>query len=226
MTNLTLNGIIEKDAFKLRGGGGRDGTMYEKLEVTLKKDDSKMINGEDLNIDKLNKLSLLVLKTKDEKYDGIDIKYKITMGGEAEEAKLNSTKVLWLNLENKKPYSSIVKEGTKIENIELLLDKGQPAEEATVEIMVLRKIDIIDINPTKAVNEVKTEVETDTSDKAADTTYKSDKAADTTYKSDKAADTTYKSDKAADTTDYPSGGKAKSERSKKQYSEEQKSTSA
>ena len=196
----------------------------------------------DLNIDKLNKLSLLVLKTKDEKYDGIDIKYKVNMEGEdeAEEAKLNSTKVLWLNLENKKPYSSIVSDKTAIKDIVLWLDKEQPAEEATVEIMVLRSIDIIDINSTKSVNEVKKEVETDTFDKAdttyksdkADTTYKSDKA-DTTYKSDK-ADTTYKSDKAdttyksdkADTTDYSSGGKARSERSKKQYSEEQKSTPA
>jgi hypothetical protein len=74
MTNLTLNGAIEKDLFKLSGGdSSEEPTMYGKFEIILKKGGSKMINGEDLNINKLNKLSLLVLKTKDEKYDGIDI---------------------------------------------------------------------------------------------------------------------------------------------------------
>ena len=144
MTSLILNGTIEKDAFKLSGGDSSGvPTMYGKLVVIVEKGHPKRIEAADLNIDKLNKLSLLVLKTKDEKYDGIDIKYKVNMEGEdeAEEAKLNSTKVLWLNLENKKPYSSIVSDKTAIKDIVLWLDKEQPAEEATVEIMALRRVE-------------------------------------------------------------------------------------
>ena len=141
MTNLTLSGTIEKDAFKV--SGGREPTMYGKLEVTVEKGKIKgkhtIIQASDINITDLDKISLLVLKTKDEKYDGIDIKYKVNMDGDTEEAKLNSTKILWLSLENKKPLSSIVVD-KKIKDIELWLEEDQPTEQAIVEILVLRRM--------------------------------------------------------------------------------------
>jgi hypothetical protein len=110
--------------------------MYGKLEVTVEKEPHKKILAEDINVTDLNRVSLLVLKTKDEKYD-VDIKYRVNPDGE--EAKLNVTKILWLSLENKKPFSSIVGD-TKIKEIELWLEKDQDAEQAIVEIMVLRRM--------------------------------------------------------------------------------------
>ena len=104
MANLTVNGTIEgKDAFK--ASGGKEPTMYGKLEVILERgQDPQKIEAGDINISDLGNVSLLVLKTKDEKYDA-DIKYKVNIDGdtEADEAKLNSTKILWLSLDNKKP---------------------------------------------------------------------------------------------------------------------------
>ena len=137
MANLTVNGTIEKDVFK--ASGSKEATMYGKLEVTLEKGEPQTIKASDINIEKLDRISLLVLKTKDEKYDGIDIRYKVNMDGETEDAKLNSTKILWLSLENKKPLS-LVGSGKEIKDIELWLDEDQTAEQAIVEIMVLRRM--------------------------------------------------------------------------------------
>ena len=69
MANLTVNGTIEgQDAFK--ASGGKEATMYGKLEVILEKgEDPQTIEASDINIRDLGKISLLVLKTKDEKYD-------------------------------------------------------------------------------------------------------------------------------------------------------------
>ena len=135
MANFILNGTVEKDSFKF-SAGKEPATMYGKLEVTVEKEPHKKILAEDINVTDLNRVSLLVLKTKDEKYD-VDIKYRVNPDGE--EAKLNVTKILWLSLENKKPFSSIVGD-TKIKEIELWLEKDQDAEQAIVEIMVLRRM--------------------------------------------------------------------------------------
>ena len=142
-----------------------------------------------MNVTKLDRISLLVLKTKDEKYDGIDIRYRVNMNVESEEARLNATKILWLSLENKKPFSSIVGE-TEIKDIELWLEKDQDAEQAIVEIMVLRKVES---QPAKAK---KKEEKTDTTEKT-DTAYRTDttEKTDTAYKTD----TTEKTDTASRT---------------------------
>ena len=51
MANLTVNGTIEKDAFK--ASGGKEATMYGKLEVTLEKGEPQTIEASDINIERL-----------------------------------------------------------------------------------------------------------------------------------------------------------------------------
>ena len=106
----------------------------------MDKGKAEKIEAGDINISDLGNVSLLVLKTKDEKYDA-DIKYKVNIDGdtEADEAKLNSTKILWLSLDNKKPLP-LVKGYKQIKNLELWLEDYQPVEQAVVEIMVLRRL--------------------------------------------------------------------------------------
>ena len=142
MANLILKGTIENDAFTA-SGSKEPPTIYGKLEVTLKKGKAETIHAEDINIQRLEEISLLLLRAKGDKYDA-DIKYTLNLVGDTKsdetklnEAKLNSTKILWINLENKKP---LVKTYEEIKNLVIGLEKDQSVEEAVVEIMVLRRM--------------------------------------------------------------------------------------
>ena len=92
MANLTVNGTIEgRDAFKGKWRKRATNNVWKTRSHTGKKgQDPQKIEAGDINISDLGNVSLLVLKTKDEKYDA-DIKYKVNIDGdtEADEAKLN-----------------------------------------------------------------------------------------------------------------------------------------
>jgi hypothetical protein len=142
MANLTLNGLIEKDPFKATGD--KEPTIYGKLEVILEKgiSQTQTINASDINVDKLENANLLLVRGKDDKYEG-NVKFTLNLndGTNFIEEKLKSTKVLWLSLESK---LQLMKEPKQIENLVFELkdeeDESKPVGQVIIEIMVLRRI--------------------------------------------------------------------------------------
>jgi hypothetical protein len=149
MVNILVSGKIEKEEFKGMGNT-EEKKIFSKLEVDVKSDQAELIEATDLNIVDLKNVILLLLRTKDDKYDSQQVQYKINLedNNSTRWMDLKASTIIWINLEKELQLFNDVK---TIKNIEISIKKPEeekatpPATDAkkvsvVIEILTLRRI--------------------------------------------------------------------------------------
>ena len=162
MPIINLDGLfVDKDKYQIFGGKGK--RTYSKLELEIRKGTPVTIEASEINIDNLENVNLLLLKTKDDKYDlNVNIFYSIEFAGSDSQSKvknkLKKAVLLWLNMNSENPDDpdnlgiSFIKSLKNISKLKFWLEDPLPVEnnasknqsacinEVTLELVVVRTI--------------------------------------------------------------------------------------